>query len=140
MDWIDFVNLRSEEENAIGTPLSDAERRDFSINSMFYNINEEKVEDLTSKGINDLMNGIIETPIDAKITFKDDPLRILRMLRFALKYKFKISDNINNCIEKNIDEYRDNYYNNISVERIEKELYKIFNMNNSSFAIAYLYE
>ena len=138
--WIDFVNLRSEEENVIGTPLSDAERRDFSINSMFYNINEEKVEDWTNKGINDLTNGIIETPIDAKITFKDDPLRILRMLRFALKYKFKISDNINNCIEKNIDEYRVNYYNNISVERIEKELYKIFNMNNSSFAIAYLYE
>ena len=104
------------------------------------NINEEKVEDWTNKGINDLTNGIIETPIDAKITFKDDPLRILRMLRFALKYKFKISDNINNCIEKNIDEYRVNYYNNISVERIEKELYKIFNMTNSSFAIAYLYE
>ncbi len=138
--WIDFVNLRSEEENVIGTPLSDAERRDLSINSLFYNINEEKVEDWTNKGINDLTNGIIETPIDAKITFKDDPHRILRMLRFALKYKFKISDNINNCIENNIEEYRYNYNNTISAERIEKELYKIFNMNNSSFVIAYLYE
>ena len=78
--WIDFVNLRSEEENVIGTPLTDAERRDLSINSLFYNINEKKVEDWTKKGINDLKNGIIETPIDAQITFKDDPLRILRML------------------------------------------------------------
>ena len=138
--WIDFVNLRSEEENMIGTPLTDAERRDLSINSLFYNINEKKVEDWTKKGINDLKNGIIETPIEAQITFKDDPLRILRMLRFALKYKFKISDNINNCIEKNIEEYRNNYNNSISPERIEKELFKILKMDNSSFAIAYLYE
>ena len=138
--WIDFVNLRSEEENVIGTPLTDAERRDLSINSLFYNINEKKVEDWTNKGLNDLKNGIIETPIDAKITFKDDPLRILRMLRFALKYKFKISNNINNCIEYNIEEYRNNYNNTISAERIEKELFKIINLDNSSFAIAYLYE
>lgn len=138
--WVDFVNLRCEDENVIGSPLSDAERRDLSINSLFYNINEEKVEDWTNKGINDLINGIVETPIDAEITFRDDPLRILRMLRFALKYKFTISDNINNTIEKNIKEFRNNFYNTISAERIEKELFKIINMNNSSFAIAYLYE
>ena len=96
--WIDFINLRSEEENIIGTPLTDAQRRDLTINSLFYNINEKKVEDWTNKGLSDLKNGIIETPIDAQITFKDDPLRILRMLRFALKYKFRISDNINNSI------------------------------------------
>ena len=137
---IDFVNLRSDEKDKIGTPLEDAERRDLSINSLFYNINEEKVEDWTKKGINDLKNGIIDTPIDSEITFKDDPLRILRMLRFALKYKFKISDNINNCIEKNIEEYKNNYSKTISEERIEKELYKILKMDNSSFAIAYLYE
>ena len=93
--WIDFVNLRSEEENAIGTPLTDAERRDLSINSLFYNINEKKIEDWTNKGLNDLKIGLIDTPIEAKITFKDDPIRILRMLRFAVKYKFAISDNIN---------------------------------------------
>ena len=111
--------MRSEEENVIGTPLKDAERRDLSINSLFYNINEKKVEDWTNKGLSDLKNGIISTPIEAKITFKDDPLRILRMLRFAVKYKFRISDNINNCIEEN---------------------FKILNMKYSSFAIAYLYE
>ena len=77
--WIDFVNLRCENDNEIGTPLSDAELRDLSINSLFYNINEKKVEDFTNKGIKDLENGIIETPIKAEITFKHDPLRILRM-------------------------------------------------------------
>jgi len=137
--WIDLVNLRCEDKNKIGTPLSDAERRDLSINSLFYNINEGKVEDFTNKGIKDLENGIIETPIDAEITFKDDPLRILRMLRFAIKYKFRIGFNINNYIEKDKDNIIKNFYENISRERIEKELYKIFNMNNSSFAIAYLY-
>ena len=106
--WIDLVNLRCEDKNKIGTPVTDAERRDLSINSLFYNINEGKVEDFTNKGIKDLQNGIIETPIDAEITFKDDPLRILRMLRFAIKYKFRIGYNINNynsyyvCFESSI--------------------------------------
>ena len=75
--WIDFVNLRCENENAIGTPLTDAERRDLSINSLFYNINEEKVEDWTKKGINDLINGIIETPINADITFTNGSISML---------------------------------------------------------------
>ena len=137
--WIDLVNLRCEDKDKIGTPLSDAERRDLSINSLFYNINEKKVEDFTGKGINDLEKGIIETPIKPEITFKDDPLRILRMLRFAIKYKFRIGNNINDYIEKNKEEIINNFYKNISKERIEKELFKIFNMNNSSFAIGYLY-
>ena len=138
--WVDFSNLRSEKEEEIGTPLEDAQRRDLSMNSLFYNINEDKIEDWTKKGINDLKNGIIDTPIESEIIFKDDPLRILRMLRFALKYKFRISDNINNCIEKNIEEYKKNYSNTISGERIEKELYKILKMENSSFAIAFLHK
>ena len=137
--WIDLVNLRCEDKDKIGTPLSDAERRDLSINSLFYNINEKKVEDFTNKGINDLEKGIIETPIKPEITFTDDPLRILRMLRFAIKYKFRIGNNINNYIEKNKEEIIHNFYKNISKERIEKELFKIFSMNNSAFAIGYLY-
>ena len=56
-----------------------------------------------------------------------------------MKEKWKISLNINNYIEKNKEEIVKNFYDNISKERIEKELYKVFNMNNSSFAIAYLY-
>lgn len=137
--WIDLVNLRCENKDEIGTPVSDAERRDLSINSLFYNINEQKVEDFTNRGIKDLENGIIATPINPEITFGDDPLRILRMLRFAIKYKFRIGNDINNYIEKNKEEIINNFYKNISKERIEKELFKIFNMNNSSFAIGYLY-
>ena len=62
---IDIVNLRNNDQNQIPTPLSDALRRDLSINSMFYNINEQKVEDFTQRGIKDLEQGIINTPVDS---------------------------------------------------------------------------
>jgi tRNA nucleotidyltransferase (CCA-adding enzyme) len=97
---LDFVNLRSEEyaENSripetmgFGTPLQDAERRDLTINSLFYNLHTESVEDFTEKGIEDIRNGIIRTPLDPMMTFKDDPLRVLRAVRFAARLDFKIT-------------------------------------------------
>ena len=69
---IDLVNLRSEkytEDSRVptmemGTPLDDAMRRDLTFNSLFYNINEQKVEDFTGKGIEDLEEGICRTPLE----------------------------------------------------------------------------
>ena len=69
---IDLVNLRNEEYTQesrvptieIGTPTEDAYRRDLTINSLFYNVNEEKIEDFTGKGITDLRAGIIRTPLE----------------------------------------------------------------------------
>ena len=75
--WIDFVNLRAINDNELGTPKSDADLRDLSINSLFYNINEKKVEDCTNKGIKDLENGVIETPIEPEITFKFDTNKLM---------------------------------------------------------------
>ncbi len=97
--WIDLVNLRSETysedsrvpEVQIGTPEQDAFRRDLTINSMFYNINEGKVEDFTGKGIGDLKNRILRTPLDPLQTFLDDPLRLLRTVRFANRFGFEIA-------------------------------------------------
>ena len=99
---IDLVNLRSEkytEESRvptidIGTPEEDAYRRDLTINSLFYNINEKKVEDFTGKGIEDLKNGTIRTPLEPLQTFLDDPLRVLRTIRFATRFDFHIIDEI----------------------------------------------
>lgn len=76
---IDLVHLRSETYTAesriptiqVGTPEQDASRRDFTINSLFYNVNQQKVEDLTGKGLDDLKNGIIRTPLDPHITLMD---------------------------------------------------------------------
>ena len=136
---IDITNLRCEDLNKTGTPLSDAELRDFSINSLFYNINEKKLEDFTQKGIKDLEEGIIATPVKPEITLRVQCFAILRMLRFAIKFKFRIANDLNNFIESHREEIIDKFYNNISKERIGKELVKILNLENSSFAIAYLY-
>ena len=54
---------------------------DITINSLFYNIHTKRIEDYTKKGLDDLRNGFIRTPLDPKETFLDDPLRILRVLR-----------------------------------------------------------
>ena len=69
---IDLVNLRSEQYTEdsrvpvieIGTPTQDAFRRDLTINSLFYNINDEQVEDLTGHGLSDLRTGVIRTPLE----------------------------------------------------------------------------
>lgn len=78
----------------IGTPLEDATRRDFTVNALFYNLNTESVEDFTGSGLADLSEHVIRTPIPASETFRDDPLRMLRALRFAARLEFRLDDGI----------------------------------------------
>jgi len=100
--WIDLVNLRSEEyanhsripTMEFGTPKQDAFRRDFTINAMFYNINDGTIEDFTGKGLTDLRSGIIRTPLPAKETFMDDPLRVLRAVRFSSRFGFELEESL----------------------------------------------
>ena len=136
---IDFVNLRCDEKTKMPSPLTDSELRDISINSLFYNINEQKVEDFTQRGITDLEKGVINTPVEPEVAILNDSFITLRMLRFAIKYKFRINDNINNYLEQNNKIILDNFYKKVSRERIEKELTKIFLLDNSQFVVAYLY-
>jgi len=77
-----------------GTPKEDAERRDLTINSLFYNLHTESVEDFTGTGVDDIKNGIIKTPLDPMTTFLDDPLRVLRAVRFAARLDFKITPEV----------------------------------------------
>ena len=95
--WIDFVNLRAEEyaENSripdlmrIGTAEEDAHRRDLTINSLFYNVNTGRVEDWTGRGFDDLRRGVVATPLPPLTTLLDDPLRVLRSVRFAARLRF----------------------------------------------------
>lgn len=128
---IDFVNLRSETysmESRIpiiesGTPSQDAHRRDATLNSLFYNLDSLQVEDLTGKGIEDLNNGILRTPLEPIRTFLDDPLRCLRLIRFASTYEFKIEKDTLNAM--GLDEIKDSLNTKISRERIGVELKKI---------------
>lgn len=94
---VEILNIRGKEiyepgsRNPItldmeATPEEDAHRRDLTINSLFYNINTGKVEDFTGKGYDDLLTMTLRTPLEPVKTFQDDPLRVLRILRFHSRY------------------------------------------------------
>ena len=96
---IDLVNLRKETYVAdsrnptkleFGTPVEDALRRDATVNALFYNIHTLEVEDFTGRGLEDMERKIIKTPLPPLQTFKDDPLRVLRHIRFASRLYFTI--------------------------------------------------
>jgi len=125
---IDFVNLRKETyadptsripTTEPGTPEEDASRRDLTINALFYNINEDKIEDLIG-GLKDLKESIARTPIDPVQTFLDDPLRILRTIRFATKYNLKVDPALITAARR--PEVQQAFRQKVSVERIWQEL------------------
>lgn len=94
---LDFVNLRKETytvdsrnpQMEFGTAKEDALRRDATINALFYNIHTDEVEDFAG-GLADLDAKLIRTPLEPHQTFIDDPLRVLRLIRFASRLSFKI--------------------------------------------------
>ena len=140
---IDIVNLRKEiyEENSripkisAGTAEEDAFRRDITINCLFYNINKKIVEDFTNKGIDDLKKGIINTPKDAKISFNEDPLRVLRVIRFGTRFGFNFDKNILDNLY-----ISDEFKNIISFQRIEKEFSKMMENDRFYSSIYILYK
>ena len=105
---IDFVNLRSEEYThdsrvpsiEFGTPEQDAVRRDATLNALFYNLNQGEIEDYTKRGLSDLQNGILKTPLAPIKTFLDDPLRIIRLIRFASKFNFVVESETLNAMKE----------------------------------------
>ncbi|XP_078157626.1 polynucleotide adenylyltransferase family protein [Carex rostrata] len=126
--WIDFVNLRSETyaENSriptmkFGTAAEDAYRRDLTINSLFYNISNSLIEDLTGRGVKDLKSGLIVTPLPPKATFMDDPLRVLRAIRFGARFGFVLDEELKEAASD--EEVRSALGNKISKERIGHEV------------------
>lgn len=94
---VDFVNLRKETYTAdsrnpqieFGTAAEDAFRRDATVNALFYNLHTGEVEDFVG-GVPDLRAGLIRTPLEPLQTFTDDPLRVLRLIRFASRLGFSI--------------------------------------------------
>jgi len=125
---IDFVNLRAEEyasdsripEMRFGTAGEDADRRDFTVNSLFYNVNDEAIEDLTGKGYIDLRLGVIRTPLPPRTTLLDDPLRVMRAVRFASRYAFHIVPELRVSMMDPV--VRAALGNKVSRERIGSEL------------------
>jgi tRNA nucleotidyltransferase/poly(A) polymerase len=132
---IDFLQLRSDEYGTsripqikLGTPEEDAMRRDLTINSLFYNINTNTIEDFTG-GLDDLKNKLIRTPLDVVTTLSDDPLRILRAIRFCVTLKdFTLDPQLVSTIIDN-NELKLLLKNKVSQERILIEIRKIIDIN-----------
>jgi tRNA nucleotidyltransferase (CCA-adding enzyme) len=106
-----------------GTPSEDAQRRDATINALFYNVHTRLVEDHTSRGVSDLQEGVIRTPLAPFQTLLDDPLRMLRYIRSASRFGFTLDEGIAEAVkDKRI---RDSFQAKISRERVGVEILKM---------------
>lgn len=141
---IEFVGARKESYShdsrkpivEDGTLEDDQNRRDFTINALAVCLNGERFGELVDPfgGVDDLWDGIISTPLDPDITFSDDPLRMMRCVRFATQLNFFIEDETFDALGRNAERIKI-----ISGERIADELNKIMATRTPSKGFVDLY-
>ncbi|HEX5001396.1 MAG TPA: HD domain-containing protein [Bacteroidia bacterium] len=145
-DWsIEFVGARKESYSSDsrkpdvmnGTLEDDQRRRDFTINALAIGLNKSNKGELTDPfgGVRDLNAGIIKTPLEPGITYSDDPLRMMRAIRFASQLGFTIEQKSLEAIRDNRDRIRI-----VSMERISDELNKILLSEKPSVGFKLLFD
>ena len=140
---VEFVGARKESYShdsrkpvvEDGTLEDDQNRRDFTINAMAICLNRHRFGELVDpfNGLADLEDGIIATPLEPDITFSDDPLRMMRCVRFATQLNFQIEEATYVALERMADRIRI-----VSGERIKDELNKIIMAPHPSIGFDYL--
>ncbi|KAH6668559.1 tRNA nucleotidyltransferase [Plectosphaerella plurivora] len=137
---LDFVNLRTEtyaddSRNPVvefGTASDDARRRDATVNALFYNLHTRAVEDFVG-GLADMKARLIRTPLEPLTTFTDDPLRVLRLVRFASRLDFAIDPAARAVMAD--PQVLESLRIKISRERVGVELEKMLKGNNPRLAL-----
>ncbi|WP_185857469.1 CCA tRNA nucleotidyltransferase [Blattabacterium cuenoti] len=142
---IEFVGSRKESYNfssrkpviEFGSLQDDQNRRDFTINALAISLNRNNYGELIDPfgGLLDLKKKILRTPLDANITYSDDPLRMMRAIRFSTQLQFMIEEYSFQSIQKN-----KNRINIVSIERIVEEFNKILLSEKPSIGLFLLYK
>ena len=140
---VEFVGARKESYShdsrkpmvEDGTLEDDQNRRDFTINAMAICLNKSRFGELVDpfNGLADLEDGIIATPLEPEVTFSDDPLRMMRCIRFATQLNFQIEEDTFAALERMADRIKI-----VSGERIKDELNKIILAPHPSIGFEYL--
>jgi tRNA nucleotidyltransferase/poly(A) polymerase len=142
---IEFVGARKESYDfksrkpvvKPGTFIDDLKRRDFTINTFAISINDKSFDEIIDVfgGLRHLEEKLIKTPLDPDKTFSDDPLRMMRAIRFATQLNFNIEENTFESIKNNKERIKI-----VSIERITTELQKIVASKIPSTGFKYLFD
>ncbi|NGX42573.1 MAG: CCA-adding enzyme [Chlamydiae bacterium] len=132
---LEYQDGRRPTEIELSTPVEDAQRRDFTINGMFYDPVEEKVIDYV-KGQEDLKRGVVRTIGNPHERFVEDRLRMIRAVRFAERFGFTIDEETRKAIAENAK----TLFPAVAIERVWQELEKMAEYPNFAQAIVELHQ